>query len=158
MKIYIDQSGKIEDTARPTILAFSNSKSYTIKVSARTKRQLQEIFRRRGQIRLFIYRTFSILIFLLIRDYLKSVKDIIIDTEYPGHEKIIKEVVLVLIRKAKLYEPSITFKRIGNRPKVHYTAYDVFSKKKRESKEIKLRELVSLTIKNDRGLKRLKNA
>lgn len=157
MKIEIDQSGKIEDTAKPTIIAFCNHKTFSIKVTSKTKRQIFEIFRQRGKTRLFIYRTFGVLIFLLIKNYLSTISAITIDTEYPGHEKLIKEIVLELIRKFNLNEPEITFKRIGNRPKVHYAAYNVFSGKKEEDKKVDLNEILPLAIKNDRG-QRLKNA
>lgn len=147
MKVEIDQSGKIEDTAKPTVLAFSNSKQSAIKISARTKRQIQEIFRRRGQIRLFIYRTFAALIFLLIRDYLSSIHHVVIDTEYPGHEKLIKDILLEFLRRNKLKEPQILFKRIGSKPKVHYAAYDVFSGKKKPNKSISFSKLAKFVIK-----------
>jgi len=147
MKIYIDQSGKVEDTGKPTVLAFTNKDAKVIKVLAKTKRQIQEVFRRKGAPRLYIYRTFGALVFLLIRDFLPKLTQVVIDTEYPGKEKIIKEIIIEFIRKEKKEEPTIFFKRIGNRPKVHYLAYDVFVGKKKEDKLIKFEEVVKLTIK-----------
>lgn len=158
MQVYVDQSGKVEDTARPTVVAFTNGATYVIKVAARTKRQLQERFRRQGAIRLFIYRTFAALVFLLIRRFLPQINQVVIDTEYPGQEKLIKEVILEFLRREALPEPSIVFRRIGNRPKVHYAAYDVFAKKKKEDRRVALAEIVNLAIKKDRGRKRLKDA
>lgn len=158
MKVYVDQSGKIEDTAKPTVVAFSNSKNYAVKVSPRVKRQLQEIFRRRGKIRLFVFRAFAALVFLLIKDNLLANDIVVIDTEYPGHEKTIKDMILEMLRVHKLPVPTIHFKRIGNRPKAHYAAYNVFTGKKKGNRTVNLEVLVNLTIKKDRGLKRLKNA
>jgi len=63
MKIEIDQSGKIEDTSKNTIIAFSNGKFKSIFISAREKRELQKFFRRIGKPRIFVYRVFAILIF-----------------------------------------------------------------------------------------------
>lgn len=157
MRIYIDQSGKIEATSQPTILAFTNSQHFTIKITPRTKKQIQNIFRRQGRNRLFIDKTFATLIFILIKNYLKNIQQIIIDTEYPGHEKLIRDIVIEHIRKANLHEPTIIFKRIGNRPEVHYLAYNVFVKKKKPNKIINFSEIMAL-IKKDRGRKRLKNA
>ena len=159
MKVEIDQSGKIENTNKVTVIAFANEVSYAILIPAKVKRQLQEVFRRQGKPRLFIYRTFATGVFLLIRDYLPKIKNIVIDTEYTGHEKQIKDILLELIRKDHLPEPSIYFQRIGNKPKVHYTAYDVFSKKKKADRVIGFEEIVALATKKDRGhTRRLKNA
>lgn len=158
MKIYIDQSGKVEDTAKPTVIAFTDGKSYAIKVKAKTKRQIQEIFRRKGLIRLFIYKIFGVLIFLLIYKFIDEIDEVVIDTEYPGNEKLIKDIILEFIRKKRLNEPTIIFQRIGNRPKVHYKAYNVYIGEEKEDSVVKLKEIVDIAIKNDRGLKRLKNA
>jgi len=173
MKIYIDQSGKVENTAKVTAIAFSDGKKYAIKINQRTKRQIQEVCRRKGLSRLFIYRTFAALVFLLIKKSLSIIDQVVIDMEYPGHEKTIKEIILELLRKEGLKEPSICFARIGNRPKVHYAAYNVYAKKKKEDKLIKFEEIMSLVIspvrkshidiisnriKKDRGRKRLKDA
>lgn len=38
MQIEIDQSGKIEDTRKDTVLAFSNGKNYSILIPAEVKR------------------------------------------------------------------------------------------------------------------------
>jgi hypothetical protein len=147
VRIEIDQSGKIEDTAKSTIVAFTNSSNYVIKITSKTKRRLQEIFRRKGQIRLFIYRTFATLIFLLIKKHLKRISLVVIDLEYPGKEKVIKDIVLEYLRIEELKEPRISFKRIGNKPKVHYLAHDVFVGKKRADEVIKLNTLIKMTIK-----------
>ena len=69
MKIEIDQSGKVEETHRDTVIAFSNGKSCALKISGRTKRKIQEIFRQVGEPKTYITHTFCILIFLVIKDY-----------------------------------------------------------------------------------------
>ena len=148
--IQIDQSGKIENMSKYTVVAFSNDTSKAVLVRARTKRQLQEMFRKRGKIRLFIYRTFAALIFLLIKDELSQIKQIVIDTEYPGKEKLIERILLEYIRLHQLEEPAIYFQRVGNKSKVHYASYDVFTGKKKPNKIIELKELQKLAIKNDR--------
>jgi len=150
MRYRIDQSGKIENTSKATVVAFSNDTSKAVLVRARTKRQLQEMFRRRGKIRLFIYRIFAALIFLLIKDELSHIKQIVIDTEYPGKEKLIERILLEYIGLHQLEAPAIYFQRVGNKSKVHYTAYDVFVGKKKPDKVVKLEELQKLAIKNDR--------
>ena len=63
MRIEIDQSGKIENTNKNTIIAFSNNKFKSIFISAKDKREIQKFFRRIGKPRIFVYKTFAILIF-----------------------------------------------------------------------------------------------
>lgn len=159
MVYQIDQSGKIEDTAKDTVVGISNGWSYTIKLRAKAKRQLQERCRANLQGRLFVYRTFAALIFLLIKNAKIILVDIVIDQEYPGKEKIIKDILLEFLRKNNLPEPHISFARIGSRPKVHYLAYNVFTGKSQTNKMASLKELEKLVIKKrkDRGPKRLKS-
>lgn len=58
MKYEIDQSGKIEQTNKNTVLCLSNDKWDSVLILARTKRQIQEIFRRNGQIRNYVILPF----------------------------------------------------------------------------------------------------
>lgn len=57
-KYQIDQSGKIEQTNKLTIVAFSNDKSGSVLLSASDKRVLQEIYRKAGKPRVFPTQTF----------------------------------------------------------------------------------------------------
>ena len=54
MRIEIDQSGKIENTNKNTIIAFSNNKFKSIFISAKDKREIQKFFRRIGKPRIFV--------------------------------------------------------------------------------------------------------
>lgn len=92
MTYQIDQSGKTEDTAKNTILCLSNGDWDAVLTPAKTKRQLQEIFRRNGQIRNFIYFTFAAALSLLLERNDK-IRQIFIDTEYTGHENTITDIV-----------------------------------------------------------------
>ena len=73
MIIEIDQSGKIENTSKNTVIAFSNEIFGSILVKAKDKREIQKIFRKIGKPRIFVYRLFAILIFLLIKNHLKKI-------------------------------------------------------------------------------------
>lgn len=72
MSIQIDQSGKIEDTSRPTILAASNSVKFSIVLSAKEKRRLQQKFRKIGYPRLFIDYVFAALLYILFTKVKRS--------------------------------------------------------------------------------------
>ncbi len=145
MKYQVDQSGKIENTEKPTVIAVCNHITLTIIIPAKIKRQFQEICRRDGLTRLYVYVMFSIGLGLLLTE-LKAKSKVIIDTEYPGKEKLIKNLIEIFMGKQKT---DIDFARIGNRPKVHYVAHDVYSKKKKADKIISLEEIVKTTKKTD---------
>ena len=149
MNIEIDQSGKIEDTSKDTVVAFSNGKSKSIFISAKDKREIQKIFREIGKPRIFIYKTFAILVFLLVKDDLKKIKEIIIDEEYPGKENLIKNYLLQEIRKARLNfcPDDILFRQIGKKSGAHSVGYLTYTNKISPNKKIKVRELLKILFK-----------
>ena len=65
MKIEVDQSIKIENTEKDTVVAFSNGVYGSIIISAKDKREIQEVFRKTGKRMIFAYKLFAILIFIL---------------------------------------------------------------------------------------------
>ena len=73
MKIEIDQSGKVEDTAKPTVIAYANGNSRAILIPASNKRQLQELYRRVGKPRLFIPQVFALGVFFSFENYQNNV-------------------------------------------------------------------------------------
>jgi len=62
MTYQIDQSGKIEQTEKYTVLALSNENHFAVILSAKNKRRLQEMFRILGAPRLFIDYVFAALV------------------------------------------------------------------------------------------------
>lgn len=149
MNYQIDQSGKIEDTAKPTILAACNHVTYAILIPAKTKRQFQETCRREGLTRLYIYILFALGVSMLLSE-LTDLSSVTIDTEYPGKEKLIKDLIEIFMKKLKT---DVNFARIGNKPKVHYAAHDVYIKKKRADKIISLQEVMRTIKKTDGRLR-----
>lgn len=140
MKKYeLDQSGKIEDTARNTVLAFSNDHFGAITLSAKEKRKLQELFREIGAPKLFIYYVFSALIILLLKS--QKISKIIIDIEYRGHEKTIESLV------TKELKSEIEWKEIGKNSKAHNIAYKVFSNKLKLGRTASAKEVWNLSKK-----------
>jgi len=124
MKVEIDQSGRIEETNRDTIIAFSNEKQFSVQIPAKVKRQLLEAFRRWGKPKTFKYRTFALGVSILLQKSGISAKNLslIIDNEYPGHENSIKDII-----RSK-FDPKIEidFESIGKKSKAHYAAYGAF--------------------------------
>lgn len=146
MNIEIDQSGKIENTEKDTVIAFSNGISASILIRAKDKREIQSVFRQGGKSKIFIYKLFSVLIFILVKPYVKKIEEIIIDTEYPGRGDLIKIFLLERIRKIKpeFSAKDIYFKAVGKKSKAHIKAYETFAKGKKPDKIALLQD----TLKN----------
>ena len=149
MRIEIDQSGKIENTSTNTVIAFSNSRFKSISINAKDKREIQKFFRRIGKPRMFIYRVFAILVFLLIKDDLKDIQQIIIDREYPGHSPLIKNFLLSDLRKIEpgFSKRNIAFQEIGKKSRAHFLAYGVAIGKKKADIEVGAKEILRMVTK-----------
>lgn len=149
MRIEIDQSGKIEYTSMDTVIAFSNSKSKSVLIVKKEKREIQKFYREHKQSRIFIYKTFACLIYLIIKDDLQQIKEIIIDQEYKGHEAEIKHYLLQIIYKTKkdFHRDNITFKQIGKKSPAHILAYKTYIKSNQANIVVKADELIKYLIK-----------
>lgn len=149
MIVEIDQSGKVEDTSRPTAVAFANGKKGgSILILAREKRKLQRFFREIGEPKLFAYKVFAVLIFLIIQDHLKNIDRIVIDAEYPGHEYVIKQVLLRLIRRRhpRFDAAIIIFRQIGRKSAAHNLAWLTFQKKQKASQQVTAKDILGTLI------------
>lgn len=121
MGYQIDQSGKIEQTNKNSILCISNSNWNAVLIPAKVKRQLQEVFRRNGQVRNFIYLTFAAGLTILLEQQ-KRIQHVTVDREYYGHESTISKIVAEMSQK-KL--PQVRWALIGKRAMAHNRAYAV---------------------------------
>lgn len=128
MQYQIDQSGKIEDTNKLTIVAFANGKAKSLKISAVEKQKLMKVMRELDYPRkIFVFKIFAGLIYLLlIKEKWNSGDSLLIDREYPGHEGIIKDVLSNLFRKTINKSPIIEFSEIGKKSLAHLKAIAVF--------------------------------
>lgn len=136
MKIEIDQSGKIESTNRMTVVAFSNSKTKSISISAKDKKSIQSMFRKIGRPKLFTIKVFAAMIFCLIKDEVIANYQITIDLEYPGHEQLARAIILEIAKKNKveIESKTIHFKSIGKGSPAHKKAITAFRKRKADDK------------------------
>jgi len=150
MRIELDQSWKIEDTQRPTVLAFSNLKEGVIIILSREKKLVQKYFREIEKPRLFTYLSFTVLVYLLIKNNLKNGDQIIIDREYPGYERFIKQKLNeIILENTKIKDINISISLIGKKSKAHILAYSGFkTKSKSRIKKIFAREIIGIIKKN----------
>lgn len=110
-----------------TVVAFSNGRSKSILIDRREKRKLQRIFRERNKGHIFIFKTFAILIFLLIKKDLFEIQHISIDIEYPGKDYLIKDYLLREIREYRSFDKrDIIFVKVGRKTKAHELGINVY--------------------------------
>jgi hypothetical protein len=141
MNAEIDQSGKIEQTNLDTIIALSNNIQYSIVLSKKSKRTLQSLFRDKARPRMFIYQTFSALIAILLINAKPKTK-ILIDTEYQGHDDIIRSLISKYVRSlSKKRSCPFEFGYVGKTSPAHILAAQVAYKKKKSNKTITLKEI-----------------
>ena len=126
MHIEVDQSGKVEDTATDTVIAFSNEEKRAILIPAAVKRSCLQELRRDGKTGKSIYRRmFVVGLFFLLKDRVKKGDLVTVDIEYIGHSRMIKEHLLGLLTSAgvKLGSDNIRFERIGRKSPAHDKAF-----------------------------------
>lgn len=142
-KFQIDQSGKIEDTGDDTILALAGGDfSYTLKITRKVKREVQQYFRKQGEPSLFVYKTFAVGVFILLNAYNARIDSVTIDREYPGHERPLSE---MLNRLFVLYgvcnKLFYSFSLIGKTSVAHAAAHKVFTRRLGEDKRLECFEI-----------------
>ena len=131
MIIQIDQSGKLEKTNVPTAIGFANGKTRAMLISASEKMKLKQYFRDSGKRKAYIYKCFAALVFLLIKDE-ERLDLVIIDTEYPGQEPLIKNHLLNFFKtlsRSDVDKSTFVFKSIGKASNAHKVAYDAYKGK-----------------------------
>jgi len=147
MNIEVDQSGKIGETGRKTVLAFSDEISFALIIPSRVKRECIRWLRRREGFKAHSYlRIFAAGLFLLFRDYLDQLDVITIDIEYPGHEDTIRGMLLDYIWNLDPGFPkeNIGFAQIGKKSKAHERACRVFQEEIPPDRVVKAKELQAL--------------
>ncbi len=140
----IDQSGRIEETQRNTIIAIADKDfAFSVCLKSRTKRKIQKIFRALGKPKLFAIRTFACCLVVLVRKAKVKPAVLIIDIEYPGHEQTIKSIIYQHLN----YRPEIRFKSVGKKSPAHKKAYFTYKKKLKVDFLIKEKEIMDIVIK-----------
>ncbi len=88
----VDQSGKIEDTSRDTVLALANGVRFSVLIPSTVKRECVQSLREQGLSGQTLYfQMFATALFFLLKDKLHQVSTIIIDEEYTGKNDQIME-------------------------------------------------------------------
>ncbi len=155
MKYQIDQSGKVEQTERHTVIACTNGKSITILLNKKDKRALQRLFRSIENERLFPYLTFAALLAILIVE-LDSKQQIIIDREYLSHEDLIEEKLNFYLEQMGVTTiPHITFGHVGKLSNAHNLAYRVAVGREKPTIIVGSKEVMGVILGTKKGRNRL---
>lgn len=147
MDIQVDQSGKIEETSRSTTLALSNGHKFTVTISGKVKRWLQQDFRQRGEPRLFMLRTFAACLTLLIwHARFKNLPTVIVDEEYPGNDIQLGNMVKQMWATQKQGEPLLVFRRVGKGSPAHDLANKVATGRRPADRVLSYEEVRRLAL------------
>lgn len=140
----IDQSGKIEQTNKVTIIALANGKKTTIKITSTEKQKLiKTILELDKPKKKYVHKIFAALLFLLLKN--EKIKDTItIDKEYYGHEADIKNILLQLFEKHKSKIPEIDFGLVGKKSPAHNSGIKVFRKEHRPTLVITAKDILEV--------------
>ena len=139
-KVEVDQSVRIEELTKDTILGIANKQvSFTVVVSKRTKRVLREMFRVQGRTKKFAPYLFAAAIVEGLKHAPFQTSDIIVDIEYPGYEREIIQIIKQVYSGIEVY-----FTAIGKKSYAHFTAYGVYIGKRKADLRIDTKKIAEI--------------
>ena len=143
MTYQIDQSGKIEDTNKLTIVAYANGQIKSLKIGATEKQKLLTVMRTLDYPKHnYVYKVFAALVYFLLAD--EKIDSVVIDREYLGHEATIKGMIIQLLKKNGKNIPDIQFDYIGKLSRAHKAALDIFRGQKEADLVVTAKEVLKL--------------
>lgn len=126
MILKIDQAGKIEQTEKDTILAFSSEEiQYTIKIPKKIKQDIFSKCKKQHKKQIML-KMFSWGLYLLLKNKINENTLIFIDEEYPQKDRYIKN---MLAGYLKINADRIRFDKLGKEDISHKLANNTFSGK-----------------------------
>ena len=144
MRGKIDQSGKLEDTRVPSVLAVTNDIAHIILIPAGVKRAVVTLLRqKRKPKRSITLLMFSACLFLLLKDSLNRVTEVLIDLEYADRDADIRGSLLYQFHRhgLELSKERIVFGQVGRKTKAHKFALAVYRGKRMPDKVVTVEEL-----------------
>lgn len=148
MRVEVDQSIKIEQTSRDTVLAAANDIKRCVLLKASTKRKLIQLLREENILpEIFYPKIFCAALFILLKPLLNKTQEFIIDEEYTGKERQMKVLLNEYARKSKVLPIArrVTFHRVGKKSPAHELANEA-RKKRSNVYKIDLEEMLSLIL------------
>jgi len=146
MHIEIDTGSRL-DQSGATTFGFSDKIQRAIRLKQRVRDQCLQALG--GEKLSKELRVFSACVYILIKDHLEEIEEVIIDNEYYGHERDIKKILLNLIWKhsdPNFSEKRIKVESIGKRRPAHEVAWKTLKGKRRADKVVQVQEILGLLI------------
>jgi hypothetical protein len=146
-RLQVDQSGKVEQTNKLTVVAYSNERQQTLEVPARVKREVLTRLKRRGHERkAAVLMVFAASLALLLRDAVKHVPMIVIDDEYTNQQRAIKSRLLRYLKRSGTPVPPniLRFGYVGKASPAHRLAISVYRGERAPDHRATVKELWAL--------------
>jgi hypothetical protein len=146
----VDQSIKVNDLARDSVLAIADGISFAIVIPASVKRALMQYLRGKGKSRTAVaVFTFSIGLYLLLKNVIHAVDQILIDVEYMGREAEIKGALVNYLRRDDpSFDPArVIFGHIGKKSRAHHLAIEIARRRRTANRRISEAEIFEVIAK-----------
>lgn len=143
----IDQSGKIEQTNKDTLLCLSNGSWDAVLIKASTKRSLQKWFKINNHIKNFTLFVFAAGLSFLIKRNMKA-RQILIDTEYSGKNDFIENIIMEILN-SETRIPVLRFGFVGKSSSAHLLANQIVRRKKKVGLIITEEEIIKVLKKTE---------
>lgn len=151
MRVEVDSSGIWGDQARPTVLAFSNRLKWAIWIGPEAKqaciREVRKRNKRKGGTTVSDYvRLYAISVFLLLRDHLGQVSEIVLDQELQKKMGEVRSILVELINDIdpQLARIPIRVRRVGKTSRAHALANAVYRGEQEPDRRIQAEEILWL--------------
>lgn len=149
--VLIDLSAKIEEWMADTVVAMSNGHEAYLILPSRVKRSARDYLKavdpKPRKEAIYIYRLLAILVYLVVKDEINDIEQIVIDNDYPGAEpagKIKNELIPLLKRlRPEIAGKDISFQQVKGQ-KADRLARQVFLAKQREGRLLTLEKIQSV--------------
>lgn len=149
MNADIDMSGRIEESNRATAVGLANGVSFCVYISGVEKRKAIAILKQRypdrdaNLIHIFV---FTVLLYYVLQPHIERLSLVTIDLEYTGHDALIKNRVMTLLRNAGLSveKEQLTIGRVGKKSPSHELAYGVYAGKKKPDRVLTAADVLVL--------------
>jgi len=143
----VDQSIKIGDLSRATVLAYSDHIHLTVLIPAQVKRSLMEQLRARGKSKIrATVQIFAIALFLLLKETAPQIGVVVIDTEYTGYEPDIEGMLLNYLREIEpgFDKGRLVFRQVGKSSPAHKRAISTHRGEVKPDKVLKLEDFLAV--------------
>ena len=145
--VEVDQSGRIEEFARDTIVAVSDGFTCTVLLTAELKTDLRAALTKRGvRSKLIPVRIFVAAIMLAIYEHRHTIAFLVIDQEYTGYDNELRSLVVDRMRAlgAKIDPNTVWVSRIGKKSPAHDAAIRVMREQTEPTKRPILADILKL--------------